>query len=96
MNEQDLRENLKFFRVPEAIVESIRSKLAMRIFHEYTNILKCMYSTRFNGCSAMSGTSLAAQSTLNAATPSLISTLETSLPDKYREQKKGSKEVSDN
>jgi hypothetical protein len=31
-------------------IESIRSKLEYKIFDEYTNILKGMSSTRFNGC----------------------------------------------
>lgn len=34
VNKQDLRKNLKFFQVPEASIESIRSKLVMRIFDE--------------------------------------------------------------
>ena len=34
LNEQDLRKNLKFFQVPEASIESIGLKLAMRIFDE--------------------------------------------------------------
>ena len=55
----------------------------MRIFDEYMNILKCMYSPRLNGRSAGSGASLEAQSTLNTTTPSLIRTLETSR--QYRE-----------
>ena len=49
LNEQDLRKNLKFFRVPEANIEAIGSKLATKIFDEYANILRCMYSVRFNG-----------------------------------------------
>ena len=57
LNEQDLRETLKFFQVPEARIESIGSKLAMRIFYEYANILRYMYSTRFNGGSTGTGTS---------------------------------------
>ena len=55
LNEQDLRKNLKFFQVPEASIESIGSKLAMRIFDENANILKCMHSTRFNGGSTGAG-----------------------------------------
>ena len=49
LNEQDLHENLAYFKVPQAGIESIRSKLAFKIFDEYANILKGMYSTRFNG-----------------------------------------------
>jgi len=47
------QEKPKFFQVPEASIDSIGSKLAMRIFDEYANILKCMYSTRFNGVSVI-------------------------------------------
>ena len=54
LNEQDLRNNLKFFKVPEASFDSIRTKLVMRIFDEYSNILRCMYSIRFNGSTARS------------------------------------------
>ena len=57
LNEQDLRKNLKFFRVPEASIESIGSKLATKIFDEYANILRCMYSTRFNGDPFRTGSS---------------------------------------
>ena len=49
LNEQDLHENLAYFQVPQAGIESIRSKLAFKIFDEYANILKGMCSTRFNG-----------------------------------------------
>ncbi len=49
LNEKDLLENLAYFKVPEAVIESIRSKLVFKIFDEYTNILKVMDSTRFNG-----------------------------------------------
>jgi hypothetical protein len=63
VNEKDLRKNLKFFKVPESSIESIYSKLTMRVFDVYVNILKCMYSTRYNGGSARSVASSAAQST---------------------------------
>ena len=54
VNKQDLCQNLKFFKVPEASIQSIYSKLAMRVFDVYANILKCMYSTRFGGGSTKS------------------------------------------
>ena len=57
LNEQDLRKTLTFFQVPEASIESIGSKLAMRLFDEYANILRCMYSIRFNGDSSGTGSS---------------------------------------
>ncbi len=61
LDEQDLRKNLKFFQVPEASIETIGSKLAIRIivFDEYVNILRCMYSTRFNGDPSRTGSSQA-------------------------------------
>ncbi len=49
LNEQDLHDNLAYFKVPQGGIDSIRSKLAFKIFDEYVNILKVMYSTRFNG-----------------------------------------------
>jgi hypothetical protein len=58
LNEQDLHENLAYFKVPQAGIESIRSKLAFTIFDEYANILTLegMYSTRFNGRPRDNGT----------------------------------------
>jgi hypothetical protein len=38
-------------------IDSIRTKLSMTIFDEYANILKGMYSIRFNGRSDPGGTS---------------------------------------
>ena len=49
LNEKGLHDILAFVKVPEEDIESIRSKLALKIFDEYANILKDMYSTRFNG-----------------------------------------------
>ena len=40
LNEKDLHDNLAYFKVPHADIESIRSKLAFIIFDEYANILK--------------------------------------------------------
>jgi hypothetical protein len=42
LNEQDLHDNLAYFKVPKAGIESIRSTLAFKIFDEYVNILKGM------------------------------------------------------
>ena len=39
------KEGLESRLVPEAGIESIRSKLTLKIFDEYTNILKGMYIT---------------------------------------------------
>jgi hypothetical protein len=49
LNEQDLSINLECFKDSQASIESIRSKLALKILDEYSNILKDMFSTRFNG-----------------------------------------------
>ncbi len=56
LNEAELKENLEYFKVPSASLELIRTKLAMTIFDEYANILKGMYSTRFNGRVNLGGT----------------------------------------
>jgi hypothetical protein len=57
LNEAELKENLEYFKVPSASIELIRTKLDMTIFDEYANILKSMYSTRFNGRTDLGGTS---------------------------------------
>ena len=49
LNEEELKKKLEFFKVPNAHMESIRSKLAMKICDEYANILKGMYSIQFYG-----------------------------------------------
>jgi hypothetical protein len=95
VNKQDLSKNLKFFRVPEDSVQSIYSKLAMRVFDVYTNILKCMYSTRFSGGSTMSEASSDAQPTPIVAT-SLTRPIDTlHKPDKFKRRKKESQEAKD-
>ncbi len=40
LNEEDLRKNLQVFKVPQAGIVTIRSKLAMKIYDEYANILR--------------------------------------------------------
>jgi hypothetical protein len=49
VTEEQYVSHLAYFEVPSASVEPIRAKLAMKIFDEYANILKGMYSIRFNG-----------------------------------------------
>jgi len=49
VDKRDFSKNMKFFGVPEASISSIYSKLAMKTFDVYANILKCMFSIRFNG-----------------------------------------------
>ena len=46
LNEQHFRNNFKFFKVPETSFDSIRTKLTMKIFKEYSNMLRYMYSIR--------------------------------------------------
>ena len=58
LNEEELKKNLTFFEVPSGSIEPIRVKLAMKIFDEYANILKCMYSIRYNGRSDHGDTSV--------------------------------------
>jgi hypothetical protein len=73
LNKQDFSKNLKFFNVPEASIQSIYSKLAMRVFDVYANILKCMYSTRFRGGPTRLEDSPEAQPTPIFVTPSFVS-----------------------
>ena len=81
MNKEDLRKNLKFFNVSEVShIQSIYSKLPMRVFDVYANILKCLYSTRFSGPIVV--------------TP-LIRTMVTFHTDKYKKRKKECQEAKD-
>ena len=73
LNEQDLHENLAYFQVPQAGIESIRSKLAFKIFDEYANILKGMCSTRFN---RRPKDSAQTDSVLSGSIPPLITSLQ--------------------
>jgi hypothetical protein len=86
---------MKFFGVPEASISSIYLKLAMRTFDVYANILKCMYSTRFNGGATRLEASSDAQPTLCVVT-SLTHPINT-LPqsDKYKRRKKESPKERD-
>ena len=40
INEEDLKKTLAFFKVPKTSMESIRSKLFMKIFDEYEKYTK--------------------------------------------------------
>ena len=107
LNEAELKENLKYFQVPSASIEPIRTKLTMTIFEEYANILKGMYSTRFNGRSGDLGSSSARPVSgrsdhgeaparpARAPMPLLINSLTAWQPNKIRKRKdRGSKEKS--
>jgi hypothetical protein len=50
LNEQDLHDNLAYFKVPQAGIESIRSKLDFKIFHLYANILKQIWQSNNIRC----------------------------------------------
>ncbi len=58
LHEEEFKENLEYFKVPSTSIDSIRTKLVMTIFDEYANILKGMYSIRFNGRPDSGGTSV--------------------------------------
>ena len=94
VNKQDLSKNLRFFNVPEASIQSIYSKLALRVFDVYANILKCTYSTRFSGGPTRLEASPEAQPTPIVVTP-LIRTMATFYPDKYKKREKESQKVED-
>ena len=104
LNESELKENLEYFQVPSASLEPIRTKLAMTIFDEYANILKGMYSIRFNGRSDLGGSSARPDSgrsdhgeaparPAREPMPPLINSLTAWQPNKIRKRKeRGSKE----
>jgi hypothetical protein len=95
VDKEDLSKNLKFFRVPEPSINSIYSKLAMRTFDVYANILKCMYITGFSGGATRSETSSDSQPTPFVVT-SLTHTVDTlPKPDNFKRRKKESPELKD-
>ncbi len=87
MNKKDLHDNLAYFKVPQASIESIRSKLAFKIFDEYANILKGMYSTRFNGCPSDTGAHDQMDTAPSGSIPPLITSLQACQPNNIRRQK---------
>ena len=91
LNEKDLHDNLAYFYVPQAGIESIRSKLAFKIFDEYANILKGMYSTRFNGRPRDNGTHDHMDTAPNGPMPPLITSLQAWQPNNIRRQKEKEK-----
>jgi hypothetical protein len=104
LNEAEFKENLEYFKVPSASIDSIRTKLTMTIFDEYAHILKGMYSIRFN-CTPDSGGTSARPDTGSSdhgeapvrpdrdPIPPLINSLTVWQPNKFRKRKeRGSKE----
>ncbi len=94
-NEQDLHDNLAYFKVPQAGIDSIRSKLAFKIFDEYVNILKDMYSTRFNGRPKNKGDHEQMDTVPDGSSPPLVTSLQACQPDKIRRQKEKEKKDVD-
>jgi hypothetical protein len=88
VDKRDFRKNLKFFGVPEDSISSIYSNLAMRTFDVYANILKCMYSTRFNG--GTTGSEAPADAHLTPCVDTTLTHPINTLPqsDKYKRRKK--------
>ena len=76
LNEKDLHDDLAYFKVPEADIDSIRSKLDLKIFDEYANILKGMYSTRFNGRPKINGDHDQMDTTPDGPSPPFITSLQ--------------------
>jgi len=96
LNEKDLHDNLAYFKVPQAGIDSIRSKLALKIFDEYANILKGMYSTRFNGrpkerVTTNTGDHDQMDTAPDGPSPPLITSLQAWQPNKIRRQKEKEK-----
>jgi hypothetical protein len=91
LNEQDLHDNLAYFKVPQAGIDSIRSKLSFKIFDEYANILKGMYSTRFNGRPKSKGDYDQMDTVPDGSSPPLVTSLQAWQPDKIRRQKEKEK-----
>jgi hypothetical protein len=87
--DQDLLKNLEFFKVPQADIETIRSKLTMKIFDEYTNILKVMYSMRFNGRPTDRNVSIQDHSVPHGPTSPFITSFTSCLSNKIRKHKEG-------
>ena len=42
LNAKDLRKNLQVFKVPQAGIDTIRSRLVMKIYDKYANVLRGM------------------------------------------------------
>ena len=91
LNEKDLHDNLAYFKVPQAGIDSIRSKLAFKIFDEYANILKGMYSTKFNGRPTNQGDHDQMITAPGGPSPPLITSLQAWQPNNIRRQKEKEK-----
>jgi hypothetical protein len=72
-------------------IDSIRSKLAFKIFDEYANILKGMDSTRFNGRPKNKGDHDQMDTAPGGPSPPLITSFQAWQPNKIRRQKEKEK-----
>ncbi len=95
LNEKDLHDNLAYFKVPQVGMGSIRSKLVFKIFDEYVNILKGMYSTRLNGRPKNKGDHDQMDTAPDGPSPPLITSLQAWQPNKIRFQKEKEKKGVD-
>ncbi len=93
LNEKDLHDNLAYFKVPQAGIDSMRSKLAFKIFDEYANILKDMYSTRFNVRPKNKGDHDQMDNAPGGPSPPFITSLQVWQPNNIRCQKEKEKKV---
>ncbi len=84
-------DNLAYFKVPPAGIDSIRSKLVSKIFDEYANILKGMYSTRLNGLPKNKGDHDQMDTSPDGPSPPLITSLQVWQPNNIRCQKEKEK-----
>ncbi len=79
------------FKVPQAGIDSIRSKLTFKIFDEYANILKGMYSTKFHGRPTNQDDHDQMVTAPGGPSPPLITSLQTWRPNNIRRQKEKEK-----
>ena len=95
LDEGDLHDNLTYFKVPQVGIDSIRSKLVFKIFDEYANILKDMYSVRFNGRPRNGGDHDQMDTAPGGPSPPLITSLQALQPNKIRHRKEKEKKGVD-
>ncbi len=95
LNEQYLHDNLVYFKVPQPVIDSIRSKLSFKIFDEYANILKGMHSTTFNGRPKNKGDHEQMDTVPDGPSLPLITSLKVWQSNKIRRQKEKEKTTVD-
>jgi hypothetical protein len=78
-------------RTTETDIECIRSKLGFKMFDEFANILKGMYSTRFNGRPTNNGDHDQMDTTPNGPLPPLINSFQACQATNIRHQKEKEK-----